>query len=550
MMPTTADDARAAMQTARYQLLDEDHDQLVTDWVEVHIGKDRSRAWGQPDTSLNTLSHISRQLSTPGLYGSRPDVRHLDAAAAPLIDPGGILDLAGLWTRMQRVQYLANGMGDFFLAPGLSRGRLVLRNVLPQNVVLWSEADAPSVVSGFWELRLRYLPTLDEWVYAWDAYDIGADREPSFRVLAGSPGGDGSYLDLTTLATRGPALVGDAYPYRIDGEPIIPRGHWRSVDSGKLWNDLEKRGAARGALNSILYKTYAGHCARDASGSTVFVGGLQPIGGTTPVGDGSGMLTVDLEPGTALYHDTILDQTPFVQEVGPGANLQDVANFSTAYAIEQMIHWGLNPADIQRQHANPSSGQALFLSSKQKREMAAMVEPLFRQSDLHMLGVIVAYMRAMQVLGAESLPATGYSITYAEIPESPDEERGRRDLDDWQAERGMLGKVELYQRWHPGSSHADAVSAYVQAARDNAEISEAINLSLGTEPVDADEKTGAAFNELTLATERLVGLGDLAGINQLRRAMATTLGVEYAGDLTELPGAATPAAPVAAPPQE
>lgn len=483
-MPSAVDDARSTMQTARYQLLDESHDELVDDWVALHVGADRAQAWGQPDTSLNTLSHTCRQLSTPGLYGSRPDVRNLQPAAAPLLDPGGILDTAGLWTRMQIIQYLTLGMGDMFLAPGLLRGRLTLRNILPQNVVLWAEPDSPSTPVGFWELRIRYIAMLDEWLCCYDAYDLGAEangvetRPPSFRILKATPDSTGVYDDVTGLTLGGEPLVGDAYPYRIDGQPIIPRGHWRGVDSGKLWNDLEKRGAARGALNSILYNTYSGHCARDASGSTTIAGGFEAPAGSRPASDGSSIQTIDLEPGTALFLDIKDGQSPFVQEVGPGANLPEVSAFAMGYAIQQMIHWGLNPADIQRQHANPTSGQALFLSAKQKREMAAIVEPLFRASDLHMLQVIVSYLRAMQVPGAMQLPETGYTIGYAEIPESPQEEQGRRELDDWQVERGMLGRVELYQRWHLGASRADAVDAYVRAAVDADEITAAIARAL------------------------------------------------------------------------
>jgi len=218
-----------------------------------------------------------------------------------------------------------------------------------------------------------------------------------------------------------------------------------------------------------------------------------------------------------------------------------------SYAISQGIHWGLTPADITRQHANPTSGQALFLSAKAKREAAAIIEPIFRKADLRMMEVIVSFLRARGVQGAESMPLRGYTVTYAEIPESPAEEQGRRDNDDWQAEKGMLSRVELYQRWNPGSSRDDAIDAYVTAATDDAEIQSSVATALGDDAAATDDATGTAFNELTLATERLLKIGDINGINQLRRTMATTLGVAYSGDLTELPGASAPTLPATEP---
>jgi hypothetical protein len=401
-----------------------------------------------------------------------------------------LLDVAGYWTRMQRVHYLTLGVGDFFLAPVMSRGQLAIRNVLPHNVYLTSEPESPSVPCGLWELRIRWLPLSEEWVYCWDQYDLGRvddgeeTRPPSLRVVRADRALDDPTADVSTQIMQRPALVGPAYPFRAlaDDAPLLPYGYYRSSDSGDLWNWLEKRGAARGALNSILYHTYAGRCARDASGSCAIVSGLDPMTGTRPVGDGSGIVTLDLEAGALLYHTQRDGEQPFVQVVGPGAKLEDVSGFATAYTIQQMVHWGLSPADITRQHANPTSGQALFLSAKAKREAAAIVEPMFRAADLRMLQVIVSYLRAVHYPGAETYPETGYSITYAEIPESPDEEQGRRELDDWQADRGMLSRVELYQRWHPGASREDAIAAYVQAARDGAEIEARINAAVPAAP--------------------------------------------------------------------
>ena len=77
----------------------------IADWLAEHIDGDRLEVWGPPDTSVNPLADLGRQLTTPGLYGVRPKVLHSDAMAQALVGPDGFLDEAGLWTKLQQVQY-------------------------------------------------------------------------------------------------------------------------------------------------------------------------------------------------------------------------------------------------------------------------------------------------------------------------------------------------------------------------------------------------------------------------------------------------------------
>ena len=259
-MPTPQADARSQHQFTRLQILLEDYDDVIADWVEEHIGAERAGMWGIPDTSSNVLADICRQLTVPGLYGKRPQVSHVEGSAEGLIGVNGLLDKAGWLSSMPWFQYLAIGLSDIFLGVDKTSAGLVLRIVFPHNVHLVEDPNDPSKAKEHWELRQRFDPNTNEWAYYWDVWDVGArdskgveTSPPSYRVIEG--GGD--KLDKTHLFFPEPmAFLGADYPWRTaDGMPIIPRVHYQDADTRMLWNASLKRGIHRGTLNSALYWT-------------------------------------------------------------------------------------------------------------------------------------------------------------------------------------------------------------------------------------------------------------------------------------------------------
>ena len=54
-MPTREDDARAALQSAIYDVLRDDWEELLRDWLVATIGEERAAIWGTPDTSVNSV---------------------------------------------------------------------------------------------------------------------------------------------------------------------------------------------------------------------------------------------------------------------------------------------------------------------------------------------------------------------------------------------------------------------------------------------------------------------------------------------------------------
>lgn len=487
-MPTDADEWRSQHQAARWKILNEDWEDIEQDWLENHVGKERVALWGPPDLSANPLAEISRQLATPGLYGSAPEVRHQDEAAQRLVGPGGYLSAAGYWTRMQRVQYLAHGLGDVYHAHDVSDdGRLVLRLVRPQDVYVEVDADETDRAVALWELRLRWWDARAKWVYTWDRYDLGEwrgaveVRPPSYSVALatqdGKAGEDVSNVFLVRPDGTSGGLFGDAYPFRVaDGTPILRHIHYRTLNSGDYWNHLDRRGVHRGTLNTALYYTYAGHCARDATGRMVFCVGVEaPADVQRDEGNyGQPLRTMQMTPGAAYFTEPTGQGQPLIVEVGPGANLPDVSAWAQAYELKQATRWGLNPADITRQHANPTSGAALAISTSQKREVMGQVEEIFRAADLEAIRVSAALLRLAGV--DAGLPEDGYSITYAPIRHTPQEDRDERDAIDWEVSKGYLSPLDAYRRLHPGATAEDALAAIVQAREDQARIDEELEI--------------------------------------------------------------------------
>lgn len=512
-MPSSADEERCQKQAARWSMMTEDFEDLLIAWMETRVDPQRLSAWGPPDTSSNVLSDMSRQFSTPGLYGTRPEAYHADVRNQALVGPGGYMDVAGYWTGMQQVQYFTTGMGDFLLRADADAEGLSFRLVLPQNVVTWSHADRPDRAIILWELRLRYVkfPSEQEgrWCYAWDQYDVGETapdgtvvREPSYRV---TEAGKADGMDLSGLFLSGPVgnasggLVGDRYPFRDNkGAAFLPFPRYRAVDTKQPWNHLHKIGATRGTLNAATHWTYAGHCARDASGKAVIVAGLVPImgdvqhigqlaGGGAGAGGAETIRSIQISPGALMYHALQEGSQPFVQEIGPGGNLGEVSEFAHTYEARQLARWGISSDDVQKSSADPASGAALFISRQSKREYAAQVRPLFERSDLDAIRICAALLR---LAGKETYAEDGYSIQYAEIAKSGDEEAAEREDLDWQLSHGHISEVEAWMRRHPGTREEDAYAALTQAAVAKAKLDAATKAALsaaGLAPAEAPE---------------------------------------------------------------
>jgi hypothetical protein len=517
-MPTTADNERAIHQHARWQLATEQADDLILEWRRLHIGPERSKVWGPPDTSSNVLIETFRQLTTPGLYGRRPQVSHTNPRNLGLVGDDGALERAGFFTRAMWVQFLTLCLSDLFVRFSVSDdGELVEQLVMPFNVYQVPRADDPSKPKEIWELRLMWFtnPAGDGggWRYVWEVFDIGRtlsngevveEQDVSARFLHHPDGSRG-------------AQVGEDYPWRdAAGRPILPYVHYQDQDTGCLWNVWLKRGLHRGTLNTMLYWSYVGHCARDATGSYVIICGMQPAGSdvfpneqrlldatnnTTPASR-TAIKTKVIEPGTTEYHIPSSDgATPFVKEIAPAVNLPELVRFVFDYERRQLARLGINEDSTSRGSSNPESASALVIKNLGKREFAAQVEPLFRRFDS--LAYLVAAV-ALRIHGVITYAETGYTTVYAKIPKAPDELEEERAEDTWAMAQGFASKVDVLRRRNPGMDQEAAIEHLARVAVENALVEqrsrellaeagvvvEAVEAVEGAETVDSDEEEG------------------------------------------------------------
>jgi hypothetical protein len=476
-MPTLQDQQRSQAQCDRLKILNDDWRDIIDDWLAEHIGQDRRHVWGIPDISANPLADISRQLSIPGLYGQAPTIQHGEDLLETFLGQDGFLQESGLWTKMQQVQYYTLGIGDFVLNVNCINGKLVLRLVPPHNLYVECSEDDPQNPYRLWELRLMWWSERNEYVWVWEQFEIEyGDRPAAHRVVVANR--DGTVGEDVSERFLGRAFVGDDYPYRgADDKAVIPYSFYRSQDTGSLWNENSTRGIVQGTLNTALYWTYVGHSARDATGSFTIVAGLTPLGATTKKDSaGNVVSSMTITPGALAYHEPSADTQPFVQSIGSGVNLGDLTTFADLYEMKQAVRYGLNPTDLSRQSANPTSGAALMISNSGKREFSAQVEPLYRQSDLNTLRLCAIVLNRA---GLGPYPESGFTVSYAEIKRSPAEARERREEIQWQVDNGYLSPVDAYKKLHPGVSDDNARSALVRSRVDEYQIDQQVKAITG-----------------------------------------------------------------------
>lgn len=437
------------------------------DMLKNHLGEDRAEGWGVIDMSACPAKQIAGELAV--LYTRRPTVTCSAGDASGLVGDEGLLRRGGLWTKMKELQRYCWFLRDFFLRVDVNvkTGQLQFRLVSPHNVTASSSGDEPDRPLSIRELRLRELD--GELVWTWDVLDVTDEANPVYKVIRydhTAPEGERE-LDITEQVLGG-EFSGEAYPYRTaSGRPILPYVMYHARDAGKLWNAWDGVEVMIGSLNAAVYWTMAGHAAKDASGRTVIVAGAEVQGVETKRSKETGhpIRTIQLEPGTIVFLEGAGTGQILVQEVGPGAQVVDLEEFSTRYERRICVMAGINPADIQRMGGDERSGFAIAISNQGKRVAQEEQTEVYRRYDIELLEV--AAVVANRLLGT-SFPETGYGIEYAPIPKTPDEQAAEREEIIFDLDHGFVSPAEALMRRRPGLSRAEAEQTLVRNAQSRA----------------------------------------------------------------------------------
>lgn len=510
-LPTPEDEERSRLLIPMARVLAEDWSDVAADYMSKFIAQERLATWGPPDTSDNVFADICRQISTPGHYGHRPTIRHRNNSANKLIAPGGMLDRARYSSRLQSVAYRAWGLGDMFVhvhAPGPDK--IVLRPVEPQNVYVEASDDDPSEPVVLWELRRRYVKAAGGTIWAWDQWSIRED-DVYFRVVAAQSAkydqtapGVVNGEDITSLLF-GETFNGDDYRWREkSGAPALPWAWYRTADTGALWQSTVRYGAFKATLAVAVLSTYVMHAARDASGSTVIIHGLEPPStGARRIGSEDATRSVQLPPGSMLFlAEREGSKGVGVETIGPGANLQPLDLFLRAKRQQAAERFGVGDASAIENSSNPTSAQSMLLSNAARQQAAEQTEELFRAGDLALLKACSVVLGAHGV----SVPEDGYTIQYWRPDPMPQEMTARRDQDEWDVQNGYRSQVDVYMDRHPGTTRADAVAALAQVQVDASEIAREVRAldpaTVAGVDVDPDDLVDAV-GELSDAADAL-----------------------------------------------
>jgi len=474
----------------------DDPNDVVSAWMQQHLGAAADMV-GPPDVSANTLLSAASQLSTPGLYGlGEPSVAHLDPSGSGLLS---WVSAAGLWTKMQVVQKMVFGVGDWVLAFEVEGQKLVIRPAFPHRI--WTRTDTvdTSRVLELRELRFcRIMPGSEEYAWFWFCWKI--DGVPCQWVMD-SEGTSCSNLHLLSGDAYAPVggLSGDAYPYRYaDRTTFIPFGFYSDADTGTLWNLSGRRGARVGALNSIVLSTYALRAAVSAAVPPMVAINLQKPAGNqrglmqgTINGDPSSSDSIPVTPGSILFLQESQDakSSPSVTLLQGGSNLQALQVYVDGYAQGQLSRLGLAGDQVQRNTSNPTSAGALSITQSAKRMVAAMVAPFFRKCDLASLKKLAALAR---LAGVGDWPEEGWSISYQQIPLSPDEQKANREEEDHDKALGLVSTVDLWLRRHPGQTREEAILHLRRVREEEAALAAPVKPTDSMEEPASEEVTGEA----------------------------------------------------------
>jgi hypothetical protein len=206
-------------------------------------------------------------------------------------------------------------------------------------------------------------------------------------------------------------------------------------------------------------------------------------------GEPSSSDSIPVVPGSLLFLQEAPDSkgSPSVTFPQGGNNLQALSQYIDGYVQGQLSRLGLAGDQVQRNTSNPTSAGALSITQSAKRMVAAMVAPFFRRCDLAALKKLAALAR---LAGVGDWPEEGWSISYQQIPLSPDEEKAQREQETHDKDLGLISSVDLWLRRHPGQSREEAVLHLRRVREEEAALSAPVNPADLVEEPTSEESTG------------------------------------------------------------
>jgi hypothetical protein len=456
----------------RRRILSGDWKDLLKKAAQRRLGRKRLRGIGELEVAQNALEYLCRELSVlyeyePGVNNPRPgDIATLRTE----------LRLMNLWGILGEVQYFTLGLRNMLVRVDIEgegeEARAFARMVFPDHVHCDVAPTRPSQPQAVREWRLRTIEGAEGWYL--DDLSIADSKNPFYRVWRHT--GEGALIDVTKEVLGG-EFSGDAYPYRDqEGKPLLPyvAYHARQPAQG-FWRSFELSEVVEGTLSLAVCDGFVVHVMIDAGHPQRWAANVRVVGAEASNDDGGERQEIVTDPATLLMFesDTGDDERPpaqiLVGQFQPGGDPEMLNRTLEARKAALVTAFGVPPGDLLRTSGEGGvSGVALALSNEGKRAAQRRSANVHRDSDQRLVRLIACLLNRFR--GTPAYAEWGYSISYTELPLSPQERLARQQEIDFQMARGLMSQLQAYRLLHPGLSETDAA---VELAAIKAEKTEA-----------------------------------------------------------------------------
>lgn len=445
----------------RRQILSGDWKDLLKTAAQQRLGRKRLAGIGELEVAQNALEYLCRELAV--LYEYEAGVNNNQ--------PGDIatlrteLRLMNLWGILGEVQYYTLGLRNMLVRVDVEgegeAARAAVRVVFPDHVHVDTEATRPSQPVAVREWRLRTIDGRTGWYL--DDLSVADPANPFYRVWFYS--GEGVRVDKTK-EVLGAEYVGDAYPYRdSNGRPILPYVAYHArLPAQEFWRSFELKEVVEGTLSLAVMDGLVVHVFLDASWPQRWIANARVVGAEKANSDQGERDEVVTDPSSLLQleGDTGDDDRPpapvQVGQFAPGGDPEKLNRTLEARKAALVTAFGVPPGDLLRTAGEGGvSGVALALSNEGKRAAQRRSANVHRDSDQRLIRTIACLLNRFR--GTQAYAEWGYTISYTELPLSPQERLARQAEIDFQTSRGLMSRLQAYMLLHPGVSEEDAQSA-------------------------------------------------------------------------------------------
>jgi hypothetical protein len=456
------DESRRWIEVARRRkILSGDWSDLLKEAARRRLGRKRLAGIGELEVAQNALEYLCRELAV--LYEYEPTINNNQ--------PGDIatlrteLRLMNLWGILGEVQYFALGLRNMLVRVDIEgegqQARAAVRVVFPDHVHVDTVPTRPSQPVAVREWRLRTIDGTTGWYL--DDLSVADPKEPFYRVWRYD--GDGVRVDVTKQVL-GQAYIGEAYPYRDSQDrPILPyvAYHARQPAQG-FWRSFELKEVVEGTLTLAVMDGLVVHVFLDASWPQRWVANARVVGAEKTAADQGEREEVVTDPSSLLQFEGDTgedDRPPAPVQVGQfdaGGDPEQLQRTLEARKAALVTAFGVPPGDLLRTAGEGAvSGVALALSNEGKRAAQRRSANVHRDSDQRLLRTIACMLNRFR--DVQAYPEWGYSISYTELPLSPQERLARQAEIEFQTLRGLMSRLQAYMLLHPGVSEEDARAA-------------------------------------------------------------------------------------------